>query len=158
MDMIIEALLWIGLVSAGLMAGIYFTFSVFVMRSLAELGDAPGASAMQSINRVIVQTAFLPIFFVSTLACAILVVLAWLGYGGLPATATIAGGLVYFLGMFGVTVVGNVPLNNRLDAVDPASKEGQAMWREYLARWTRLNHVRTLSCTVALVLFAIALR
>ncbi|MEL7319718.1 MAG: anthrone oxygenase family protein, partial [Pseudomonadota bacterium] len=64
---------------------------------------------------------------------------------------------VYVIGMFGVTLVGNVPLNNRLDAVDPASQEGAAMWREYLARWTPLNHARTVACTVSMALLVLSL-
>jgi len=35
--------------------------------------------------------------------------------------AIVAGGAVYVIGMFGVTVVGNVPMNDRLDAADAAS-------------------------------------
>ena len=122
----------------------------------AALGDEAGARAMQSINRVIVRTLFLPIFFLSSLASAAIVVLGLL-VGGQSAWLMVAGGLVYLLGMFGVTVAGNVPLNNRLDAADPASAEGQAIWRDYLVRWTRLNHIRTLACIVALVLAMLAL-
>ena len=156
MTLILGALLWFLALSAAIMAGIYFTFSVFGMRALAALGDEAGARAMQSINRVIVRTLFLPIFFLSSLASAAIVVLGLL-VGGHPAWPMVAGGLVYLLGMFGVTVAGNVPLNNRLDAADPASAEGQAIWRDYLVRWTRLNHIRTLACVVALVLAMLAL-
>ena len=48
-------------------------------------------------------------------------------------------------------------MNNRLDAVDVATPEGQAVWREYLTGWTRLNHVRTVACIVALVLFGLGI-
>ena len=153
--MILAVLLWFLAVSAAIMAGIYFTFSVFGMRALAALGDEAGARAMQSINRVIVRTIFLPIFFLSSLASAVVAGLGLLGGGHFAAMT--AGGLVYLLGMFGVTVAGNVPLNNRLDAADPATAEGQAVWRDYLVRWTRLNHIRTLACVAALVLFMLAL-
>ena len=57
MDLIILALVWFSAVSAGIMAGVYFTFSTFAMRSFAELGDEAGARAMQSINRVILRSA-----------------------------------------------------------------------------------------------------
>jgi len=150
-------LLWFSAVSAGIMAGVYFTFSVFVMRSLAELGDEAGARAMQSINRIILRSAFLPLFFLSTAASAALVILALLGLVGSGATAVTAGAATYILGMFIVTAAGNVPLNNRLDAANPASQEGQAMWREYLRLWTPLNHVRTAACTVSMVLFAVGI-
>lgn len=155
MDLIVSALVWFSLVSAGIMAGVYFTFSVFAMRAFAELGDEAGARAMQSINRVILKSAFLPLFFLSTVASGVLVVLGLLGHAGPGAGAIVAGGAVYVLGMFGVTAFGNVPMNNRLDAVDAATPEGQAVWHAYLTRWTRLNHVRTVACAVAMVLLAV---
>lgn len=160
MPAIITALLWFAILSAAIMAGIYFTFSVFGVRAFASLGDEAGANAMRAVNRVIVQTAFLPLFFASSLASAAVVVLGVMGFaagGGDAAQLLVAGGLVYALGMTGVTMLGNVPLNNRLEASDPATAEGQALWRDYAVRWTRLNHVRTLACLAALVLFVLAL-
>jgi uncharacterized membrane protein len=99
---------------------------------------------------VIVKSLFLPIFFLSTLACAALVVLGLMGFAG---PLVIAGSAAYVIGMFVVTVAGNVPLNDRLDAADAASEDGKALWRDYLVRWTRLNHVRTLACTASMALF-----
>ena len=157
MGLIVSALVWFSLVLAGIMAGVYFTFSVFAMRAFAELGDEAGAQAMQSINRVILKSAFLPLFFLSTVASGVLVVLGLLGYAGPDAGAIVTGGAIYVGGMSGVTVAGNVPLNNRLDAVDVATPEGQAVWRDYLVRWTRLNHVRVVASTVAMVLFGVGL-
>lgn len=157
METLATCLIWFSAISAGIMAGVYFTFSVFAMRSFAELGDEAGARAMQSINRVIQQSAFLPLFFLSTLTCAALVVLGVLGMAGERPEMAIAGGAVYGVGMFVVTVVGNVPLNNKLDAADPASEEGKVVWAEYLTRWTRLNHVRTFACTLSMALLITAL-
>ncbi|WP_340588879.1 DUF1772 domain-containing protein [Erythrobacter alti] len=157
MQLAITLLIWFAALSAGVMAGVYFTFSVFVMRSLAHLGDEAGARAMQEINRVILRSAFLPLFIASSLACAALVVLGLTGLAGPEAWAVIAGGAIYVVGMFAVTAAGNVPLNNRLDAVDPASDEGKAVWRDYLVRWTRLNHVRTVACVVAMGLLVVGL-
>lgn len=157
MDIVTTALIWFSAISAGIMAGVYFTFSVFAMRSFADLGDEAGARAMQVINRVIQQSAFLPLFFLSTLTCAALVVLGVLGMAGARPEMAIAGGGVYVLGMFVVTALGNVPLNNTLDGADPSSEEGKAVWGDYLTRWTRLNHVRTLACTVSMALLIAAL-
>ncbi|KWV92390.1 DUF1772 domain-containing protein [Erythrobacter sp. YT30] len=158
MTLPVVLLIWFAALSAGIMAGVYFTFSVFVMRSLAELGDEAGARAMQSINRVILKSAFLPLFFASTLACAALVVLGLIGMAGPQSWAVIAGSAVYVIGMFVVTVIGNVPLNDRLDAVDPASAEAKAMWATYLARWTPFNHVRTLASIAAMGLLIVGLQ
>ena len=98
MTLPVTLLIWFAALSAGIMAGVYFTFSVFVMRSLAELGDEPGARAMQSINRVILKSAFLPLFFASTLACAVLVVIGLIGMAGPQGWAVIAGSAISVIG------------------------------------------------------------
>ena len=57
-----------------------------------------------------------------------------------PAAAAIvramtrANGTLYVVGVFVETMVVNVPMNNTLDAVDPASDEGASYWRTYLRR------------------------
>ena len=73
------------------------------------------------------------------------------------ATAMLAGGLVYVIGMFVVTMIFNVPLNNALAAADPASSEAAALWARYPETWTWWNHVRTLASTAACALFIAAI-
>ena len=135
----------VALVTSGigfaLMAGVYFTFSTFVMRSLGALPGGEGIAAMRSINRVILSSGFMPLFWGTTLAA-----LALVGWGamqwGEPGMGLVAlGGLLYLVGMFGVTAVFNVPLNEGLDAVD--SGAAARVWDTYLVVWTRWNHVRT---------------
>lgn len=67
--------------------------------------------------------------------------------------AMVAAGVLYVLGMFIVTMIFNVPLNNALAAVDPASSEAVSVWARYLTVWTTWNHVRTVSSIVACALF-----
>ncbi len=70
MEMVTTALLWFAAVSVGIMAGIYFAFSFFIMQSLDALERPMGMFAMQAINRVIQKSLFLPLFFASSLpAC-----------------------------------------------------------------------------------------
>ncbi len=157
MNTLIAGLLWFSTISAGIMAGVYFTFSAFAMRAFAELGDEAGARAMQVINRMILKSAFLPLFFASTLSCAVLLALGLLGFGGDKAMLMASGGGVYVVGMFVVTVIGNVPLNDRLEAVEAGTEEGAEMWRIYLSNWTPFNHIRTLACIASLVLLALCL-
>lgn len=51
----------------------------------------------------------------------------------------------------------NVPLNNALDAVDPASTDAAAVWARYLKDWTFWNHLRTIASAAASALFVAAL-
>ncbi len=154
---LVDLLLWFTMLSVGIMAGVYFTFSAFVMRSLDVIGRPAGMLAMQSINRVIVRSPFLPLFFGSTLAAAVLAVMALLDMAPPGAMWLLAGSATYVIGMFVVTIAGNVPLNNALDAADAASAEGEAMWQRYMSRWVAWNHVRTVACTLSLGLLVAAL-
>jgi uncharacterized membrane protein len=160
MQTLVTGLLWISAIGCGLLAGLYFAFSTFVMTALGRIDQAAGIAAMNSINKVIVQSLFLPVFMGSTATCLLLAVLGLFRWNEPGAALIIAGGLLYVVGMFVVTVVFNVPLNNALMAANPASPEGQALWTRYLADWTWWNHVRTIASTLAFALFigAIAAR
>ena len=71
--------------------------------------------------------------------------------------AMLAGGTLYVLGMFIVTMVCNVPLNDALAAADPSSPEAASLWTRYLTDWTMWNHVRTVASTAACALFIAAI-
>lgn len=160
MEEVIIATLWFATISVGIMAGVYFAFSAFVMQALDATGRATGIVAMQAINRIIVRSLFLPLFFLSSLACLLLAVFGVMLWGSAGAWQMVTGGVLYVAGMLLVTMVGNVPLNNALEATDAGGPEAEAMWRRYMQRWLPWNHVRTVSCTVSLVLLigAIAAR
>lgn len=152
-ETLLTALLWFGAIGCGLMAGVYFTFSAFVMKSLASIDSAAGIAAMQAINDVILRSAFMPLFFGTSLASAVAVVL-YVARPEAPGSGAIAfAGATYFVGMFLCTVFFNVPLNDRLKSVDPTSTQGGVMWEVYLRVWTRWNHVRTVASTVACAFF-----
>ncbi len=126
--------------ASGLVAGVFYGFSDFIMRSLRAVPE--GAAAMVSINRVILRSSFVPLLIgLGPLALALAAWAYWAG-GSLWA---VAAGVIYAFGVVGVTIVGNVPLNNRLDrAADPAT-----VWADYLARWTPLNTLRTVAAAAA---------
>ena len=115
---------------------------------------------MNAINREIVQSLFLPVFLGSMLTCLALAILAPFRWDEPGAAMWLAGGVLNIVGMFVVTIVFNVPLNNALAAVQPASSDAGTLWARYLTDWTWWNHVRTIASTLAFVLFiaAIAVR
>lgn len=153
----VEAVDWLSAIGGGLLAGLYFAFSAFIMTSLGRLDRTAGISAMNTINIEIVRSLFMPVFLGTTVAGVLLAGLALSRWGEPGALPMLLGGLLQVLGMFAVTVAFNVPLNNALAAVDPASAEGAALWARYLEEWTRWNHVRTLAGTGATALHILAL-
>jgi uncharacterized membrane protein len=155
-ETVTNILLWFCALGCALLGGLYFAFSAFIMRALAETGAA-GIAAMNAINRHILRSWFMPLFFGTTVASAALAVIGALDLPAPRGAYLIAGGLLYVAGMFLVTMTFNVPLNNALAAVGAESRTGTAIWQDYLRRWTRWNHVRTLSCLGAAALFIFVL-
>lgn len=142
---LIAAMLWFSALSCGLMAGLYFAFSAFIMRALGRIERSAGIAAMNAINVDIQRSLFMPVFLGSTLVAAILTVVALLDLAAPYALPALIGGAIYVVGMFMVTMIRNVPLNNALAAIDGSDGEGSTLWARYLTRWTRWNHVRTLA-------------
>jgi uncharacterized membrane protein len=98
-----------------------------------------------------------PIFLGTTLACGILAVLGCFRLQEPGAIAMLTGGAFYLIGMFVVTMVFNVPLNDSLAAVDPSGSGAAPVWAGYLRDWTFWNHVRTVASGAASILFTIAI-
>lgn len=155
MDMLVQASAWVLAIVCALLAGVYFAFSTFIMDALARVGTLAGIEVMQKINFVIVRSPFIILFAASTFAAIALAIAGLRGPDQPQGLAMAAGGAVYLIGMFGVTVLFNVPLNNTLAALDPAGAV-DAAWSNYLSKWTAWNHIRTAACLLASLLFCFA--
>ena len=143
---------WLMAVCSGLMTGVYLAFSLVIMKALGSLSVSQGIAAMNAINTVILKTAFMPLFFGSSVI-AVVMIAASLWYPDHSAAgASLAAGLVYLFGMFISTAAFNVPLNNRLAAVQGDSEVAQEVWLEFQRRWTRWNTSRTIWSLVTLVI------
>ena len=145
----ITLLVWFGALGCGIMAGIYFAFSTFIMSSLAKIETNSGIAAMQSINRVILRSPFMPLFWGTSIASLAVIFLAINLLDGTASFLAITAGATYTVGMLLCTVFLNVPLNNKLDAVEPESDQGKEVWEHYLKNWSRWNHIRTVSCALS---------
>ena len=147
-----------GAVGCGLIAGVFFAFSTFVMKALSRIPPAQGIAAMQLINVVVINPWFMTAFLGTGVVCVALAVVSILTWGQPAAVFELTGSLSYLLGTFLVTIVFNVPRNNALAAADPASDDGARLWAGYLTNWTAWNHVRTAAALLAMVLLILALR
>jgi uncharacterized membrane protein len=134
---------------AGISGGVFLAFSVFVMRALADLPPAHGVAAMQRINIRVLTPLFLGPFLGTMPMLALATYLAH-RQGDDQAAAWLATSfVVYSVGSVGVTVVGNVPRNDRLAALTAGSEAADAYWPTYVREWVRLNHVRCLAALLA---------
>jgi len=145
-------------VGCGLVAGVFFAFSTFVMRALAALPPPHGIAAMQSINVVVLNPWFLGLFLGTAATCLLLGGMALLGWSRPGSGLVLTGAALYLIGTLGVTMLCNVPRNEALAAVSPESIDGAQLWTRYLSEWTNWNHVRTAAAALAAAAFALALR
>lgn len=141
----------------GLIAGAFFAFSTFVMKALGKLPPHDGLAAMQSINIVVINPVFLGVFVGTAILCVVVGIMSVVKFADAGSAWLLAGCVLYFVGTFLVTMLLNVPLNNALAAVDPASTEGSQFWTKFLTDWTFWNHVRTLAALFAFASFIIGL-
>ena len=135
-------------IGAGLVGGVFFAFSTFVMKALAELPAAQGILAMQRINVVVLNPLFLGVFVGTAVLAGVCVLAGFFLWGEPKSLLLLAAGLSYVLGSFGVTAVFNVPRNERLAKLSPESAEAAAYWPTYVSEWLIWTHVRTVASVV----------
>jgi uncharacterized membrane protein len=149
---------FVAALGTGVMAGIFFAFSVFMMTALGRLPPPMGIAAMQSVNAAILNPLFFLVFF-GTAALCLLAAIAAIVEWPLPAAFfLIAGSVLYLVGALLVTMQRNVPLNLALDRSNAESAEAALVWLRYLRVWTAWNHVRTVASLAAMAAFILALR
>ena len=146
-EKIIFAVTLFAALGSGLIAGVFFIFSVAIMRALERVPN--GAAAMQSINVVIINPMFLGVFMGTAALCLALATISVLRWNEPGSVWILSGALFYIIGSIAVTMIFNVPMNNVLEAADTATQGGHEIWTKYLANWTFWNHVRTIASILA---------
>ncbi len=152
-------LLFFGILLTGLTAGLCFTWSNAVTKGIAKLDDLTYLQSFQSMNRVIINPSFLLVFF---LPAVLLLLNAYLYRGAPPISfwPFLLAGILYFLGIGLVTIFGNVPLNEVLDAavLESLSLSELKKLRTYFEQpWNRWHNLRTLASTISFTLQIIGL-
>lgn len=152
-------ILIVAIVSTGLMAGIFFTWSNAVKPGIGTLDDMTYMKAFQAMNRLILNPLFYLVFILPVLSIAIS---TYMSFGStkeyvfeLLLTAT----LIYCLGVFLVTIAGNIPLNELLEHTDLekiSQIELSDLRGKIETKWNSFNLVRTISSFIAFVLLVIS--
>jgi len=154
---VIFVLSFVAAIGCGLVAGIFFAFSSFVMAALARLPSDHGIAAMNTINVTVINRTFMLAFFGSAVLCLAATAVSIFQWSPTGGTLVVSASAIYLAGCIGVTILGNVPLNNALAAVPLGTPQAAALWRRYLSEWTRWNTVRTVASAVAAILFTAGL-
>lgn len=153
---LLELLTLLAALGSGVVAGIFFAFSTFVMQALARLPQRCGIEAMQAINITVINPWFFSAFFGTAALCVAVSLFGFADSSGSRRLLLLGGSVLYLVGTIFVTLSLNVPLNNQLAVADPDSQEGHVLWQHYLSRWTLWNTVRTIAALLAAGLFVLA--
>lgn len=135
----------------GLVAGLFYAYSCSVNIGLNKLSDKEYLNAMQSINSAIQN----PIFFLTFMGLLILFPIT--SYQ-LYQNQTNAFGLfiaamgIYFVCVFGVTIFGNVPLNEQLAnfSIQTETENEIALMRQTFEKpWNAYHSIRTIASVIS---------
>lgn len=143
------------IVGAGLITGLLFAFSNFVMSALADVSNQNGMLVMQRINERIINPVFAFLFFGTPLLCLIIAIGSGMNLDAQGSFLLLLGSICYLIGPFGITMLFNVPLNNRLATAEVP--QADAVWTDYQVRWQRWNHARTYVGVASIVLLTAGL-
>lgn len=155
MDAVRLAALVLATISTGMVAGIFYGFSISVLVTMRGVDDRTYVDLNQKINRDIQNGRFY-LVFVGAVPLHVLAIVLLLGGGRGPVLLPAILGLVVYFAAFVVTVAGNLPLVAQLDK---AGSRGDAteVRRRYEGPWVRLHTIRTILHTGAFGAFCWAL-
>ncbi|MDG1105535.1 MAG: DUF1772 domain-containing protein [Cyclobacteriaceae bacterium] len=143
----------------GIMAGIFFTWSNAVKPGIGKLSDIEYLRALQAMNRVILNKAFIGIFLGAVIAVTVVPIAHFKLFPDNIFWLFIITLATYWIGVFGVTVLGNVPLNELLDEINLESitlEEIKALRTSIEVKWNNLNLIRSISSGITFVLLIIS--
>ena len=142
------------IVLTGIMTGIFFTWSNAVTPGIGKLSDTEYLRALQSMNRVILNNAFIAVFSGAMLAAALVPVVHWSSFPKAIFWLYAFAFIVYATGVFGVTIMGNIPLNDMLEGTDLDSiseLDAQACRTNIEVKWNTFNLIRSVSSALTFI-------
>ena len=157
MEGFLFAMTLLGALGCGMMAGVFFAFSAFVMKALGRLPAEQGVAAMQAVNVAAITPAFMAALFGTAVVCGALVVSALFAWDERFAPYLLVGSALYLVGAILLTIAYHVPRNEALARAEPHSADAESHWSRYLSGWTAWNHVRAAAAFAAATTLTIAL-
>jgi len=156
MEMNIKTIvLFFTIITTALSAGLFYAWQVSVIPGLKNIPSKSYLEAMQSINRAILNPGFFIIFFGALILMTLSVYFQYKVNVNLVFGLITGGAICYALGTFGVTVLGNVPMNEALDLVNINAlsvEELENTRRSYEIKWNQLHTVRTIFSVLAFIM------
>ncbi|MEM7322793.1 MAG: anthrone oxygenase family protein [Actinomycetota bacterium] len=154
-----NALLGTSIIVTGLMSGLWYGWTVSVIPGTRRVADTNYVETMQHINRAIINPAFIIPFMGIPVLLGVAALVQFRSGDTRRGLLLVGATGTYLVGVLGVTVGGNVPLNDALDAFDLTGSSDQAIGdrrHSYETPWNRWHYLRTLANVGAFALTAAA--
>jgi uncharacterized membrane protein len=130
-----------------------------VKPGIGKLSDIEYLTALQSMNRVILNNAFKIIFLGAIIAVALVPVFYFNLYPKNIFWLFVFTLVIYWIGVFGVTVSGNIPLNEILDKTNLESitlEEIKTLRKSIELKWNNYNLIRCISSGITFILLIVS--
>ncbi|WP_299336308.1 DUF1772 domain-containing protein [uncultured Psychroserpens sp.] len=150
--------LMLGILFTGLTAGLCFTWSNAVTPGIGRLDNLSFLKAFQAMNRAIINGKFMIVFFGPVILLFLNTYL--FRNNSISFWLFLAAAILFFVGIGLVTIFGNVPLNESLDAshLETLTEiELQDLRNKFEQPWNKWHTIRTLSSLSTFVLLVIGM-
>ena len=137
-----------GIVATGLMSGLLYGWTVSVIPGTRRAPATNYVDTMQHINRAIINPAFIVPFMGVPLVLGAAATMQFRAGDHRRGWLLTGAAATYVVGVLGVTIGRNVPLNDALDAFDLRGSTGDAIEHRrtsYETPWNRWHYLRTVA-------------
>lgn len=144
----------------GLLAGLFYGWQCSVMNGLATLPDKEYLMAFQSMNKAILNPIFFLSFMGSLIALAITAFVFYKGGNSQVLPYLVTSLVIYAIGVFGITMSCNVPLNESVAAFDISTAteiQIKEMRLSFENPWNNWHLIRTIASIVSFIILTIPL-
>ena len=148
--------------TCSLVTGFIFTYAVVVMPGFSKLEDKEFLRAFQVTDGVIQnnQPLFMLTWVGSIISVLSVMAISILSLGVSEAWIIFVVGLIYLLGVQGITISIHLPLNNHIQKIDINDMNNQSLNEErtnFEMRWNYFNKIRTFIAFAASLSFLLIL-
>ena len=158
---ILDISLIFSILTCSLVTGFIFTYAVVVMPGLSTLNDKEFIKAFQVTDGIIQnnQPLFMLTWVGSIIAILSSIIISIVFVGISETWLIILVGVVYLLGVQGITISIHIPLNNHLQQVNIDELNAQKLSEERIKfenKWNNFNIIRTIiAFSVSVILLLI---
>ena len=154
-----STVLFFAIITTALSAGLLYAWTISIIPGLKNIPSKSYLEAMQSINKAILNPGFFIIFFGSLILMILSIYFQHKVKVNLAFWLITGGAISYLIGVIGVTIFGNVPMNEALDLVNINTLSGEELENirlSYESKWNQLNTVRTIFAVLAFMVLLLS--